>query len=457
MAFSNQFSMQVIKRDGRSEDVSFDKVLERVRRASEGLAVHPTLVAQKILAQIYDGVKTTELDELTSQLAASLSTVHPDYGSLAARITISNHQKNTDPSFTNVMKQLFKQKAPKTGEPVSYINDILHTLVLEHGPEIDARINHDRDYLFDYFGFKTLERAYLLKDTSGRVLERPQHMWMRVSLALWPRDLDRAFETYDLMSQKYFTHATPTLFNAGTKHSQLSSCFLVAMSEDSISGIYKTLSDCAKISKYAGGIGLHCHNIRAKGTIIRGTNGTSNGLVPMLRVFNSTARYVDQGGGRRNGSFAIYLEPWHADVEDFLRLKLNSGSEEERARDLFYAMWISDLFMKRVEADEDWTLFCPAEAPGLADVYGDEFEALYTRYEREGRGQKTIKAQKLWFQILDTQMETGTPYLLYKDPANAKSNQKNLGTIKSSNLCTEVIQFLWNQNTELLRYKGLKI
>jgi ribonucleoside-diphosphate reductase alpha subunit len=441
MAFSNQFSMQVIKRDGRSEDVSFDKVLERVRRASEGLAVHPTLVAQKILAQIYDGVKTAELDELTSQLAASLSTVHPDYGSLAARITISNHQKNTDPSFTNVMKQLFKQKAPKTGEPVSYINEILHTLVLDHGPEIDARINHDRDYVFDYFGFKTLERAYLLKDTNGRVLERPQHMWMRVSLALWPNDLDRAFETYDLMSQKYFTHATPTLFNAGTKHSQLSSCFLLAMSDDSISGIYKTLSDCAKISKYAGGIGLHCHNIRAKGTIIRGTNGTSNGLIPMLRVFNSTARYVDQGGGRRNGSFAIYLEPWHADVEDFLRLKLNSGSEEERARDLFYAMWISDLFMKRVEADEDWTLFCPVEAPGLADVYGDEFEALYTRYEREGRGRKTIKAQKLWFHILDTQMETGTPYLLYKDPANAKSNQKNLGTIKSSNLCCEILEY----------------
>ena len=435
MAFSNQFSMQVVKRDGRSEDVSFDKVLERVRRASEGLAVHPTLVAQKILAQIYDGVKTAELDELTSQLAASLSTVHPDYGSLAARITISNHQKNTDPSFTNVMKQLFKQTAPKTGEPVSYINEDLYTLVLEHGPEIDARIDHNRDYVFDYFGFKTLERAYLLKDTSGRVLERPQHMWMRVSLALWASDLDRAFETYDLMSQKYFTHATPTLFNSGTKHSQLSSCFLIAMSDDSISGIYKTLSDCAKISKYAGGIGLHCHNIRAKGTIIRGTNGTSNGIIPMLRVFNNTARYVDQGGNKRNGSFAIYLESWHADVEDFLRLKLNSGSEEERARDLFYAMWISDLFMKRVEADEDWTLFCPAEAPGLADVYGEEFEALYTRYEREGRGRKTIKAQKLWFHILDTQMETGTPYLLYKDPANAKSNQKNLGTIKSSNLC----------------------
>jgi ribonucleoside-diphosphate reductase alpha chain len=447
MAFSNQFSMQVVKRDGRSEDVSFDKVLERVRRASEGLAVHPTLVTQKILAQIYDGVKTAELDELTSQLAASLSTVHPDYGSLAARITISNHQKNTDPSFTNVMKQLFKQTAPKTGEPVSYINEDLYSLVLEHGPEIDARIDHNRDYVFDYFGFKTLERAYLLKDTSGRVLERPQHMWMRVSLALWPRDLDRAFETYDLMSQKYFTHATPTLFNAGTKHSQLSSCFLLAMSDDSISGIYKTLSDCAKISKYAGGIGLHCHNIRAKGSIIRGTNGTSNGLVPMLRVFNNTARYVDQGGGRRNGSFAMYLEPWHADVEDFLRLKLNSGSEEERARDLFYALWMSDLFMKRVEEDEDWTLFCPAEAPGLADTYGEEFEALYTRYERDGRGRKTIKAQKLWFQILDTQMETGTPYLLYKDPANAKSNQKNLGTIKSSNLCTEVIQYSDSKET----------
>lgn len=438
--------MQVEKRDGRREEVSFDKVLERIRRASEGLAVNPTALAQKILAQIYDGVKTSELDELTSQLAASLATVHPDYGALAARITISNHQKNTDSSFTNVMQELANQKAPKTGEPVSYINQNILEVVRTHGAEIDAYIKHDRDYLLDYFGFKTLERAYLLKDTAGRVLERPQHMWMRVSLALWFDNLERAFETYDMMSQKFFTHATPTLFNAGTKHQQLSSCYLIAMDSDSIHGIYKTLGDCAQISKYAGGIGMHCHNIRAKGAIIRGTNGTSNGLVPMLRVFNNTARYVDQGGGRRNGSFAVYLEPWHADVEDFLRLKLNNGSEEERARDLFYAMWISDLFMKRVEEDGDWTLFCPSEAPGLADVHSAEFEALYTRYEKEGRGRKTIKAQKLWFQILDTQMETGTPYLLYKDPANAKSNQQNLGTIKSSNLCTEIIEY--SDNTE---------
>jgi ribonucleotide reductase alpha subunit len=435
MSFRPNFSMQVEKRDGRREEVSFDKVLERIRRASDGLSVNSTVLAQKILAQIYDGVKTSELDELTSQLAASLATVHPDYGALAARITISNHQKNTEPSFSKVVLALGNQVAPKTGEKVSYVSEDLVDLVIAHGREIDAYINHDRDYLLDYFGFKTLERAYLLKDTKGRVLERPQHMWMRVALGLWMHDFRRAFETYDLMSQKYFTHATPTLFNAGTKHPQLSSCYLVAMDSDSIGGIYKTLGDCAQISKFAGGIGMHCHNIRAKGSIIRGTNGTSNGLVPMLRVFNSTARYVDQGGGRRNGSFAIYLEPWHADVEDFLRLKLNTGSEEERARDLFYAMWVSDLFMKRVEEDGDWTLFCPSEAPGLADVHSAEFEALYTRYEKEGRGRKTIKAQKLWFQILDTQMETGTPYLLYKDPANAKSNQQNLGTIKSSNLC----------------------
>jgi ribonucleoside-diphosphate reductase alpha chain len=434
--------MQVIKRDGRKEDVSFDKVLERVRRASEGLAVNPTAITQKILAQIYDGVKTTELDELTSQLGASLVTVHPDYGTLAARISISNHQKNTDGSFCAVMRALANQVAPKTGEPVSYINQEILAVIDKHGEEIDAYINYERDYLFDYFGFKTLEKSYLLKNSAGKILERPQHLWMRVALALWgSTDLKRAFETYDLMSQKYFTHATPTLFNSGTPHQQLSSCFLLAMNEDSITGIYKTLSDCAQISKHAGGIGIHCHNIRAKGAIIRGTNGTSNGLTPMLRVFNNTARYVDQGGGRRNGSFAMYLEPWHADVEDFLKLKLNNGSEEERARDLFYALWVSDLFMKRVEADEEWTLFCPSEAPGLADVHGAEFEELYTRYEREGRGRKTIKAQKLWFQILDTQMETGTPYLLYKDAANAKSNQQNLGTIKSSNLCAEIVEY----------------
>ena len=441
MSFSTNLSMQVIKRDGRQEDVSFDKVLERIQRASSNLSVNPTAIAQKVLGQIYNGVKTTELDELTSQLATGLSTVHPDYGTLAARISISNHQKNTEPSFTKVVKALANQTLLKTGEPLSYISDELLQTVTDHGQQIDDYINHDRDYFFDYFGFKTLEKSYLLKDAAGKILERPQHMWMRVSLALWSSDLDKAFETYDAMSQKYFTHATPTLFNAGTPRQQLSSCFLLAMNNDSISGIYKTLADCAQISKHAGGIGLHCHDIRAKGSLIKGTNGTSNGLVPMLRVFNNTARYVDQGGGRRNGSFAIYLEPWHADVEDFLKLKLNTGSEEERARDLFYALWISDLFMKRVEADAEWTLFCPSEAPGLSDVHSEAFEALYLRYEAEGRGRKTVKAQKLWFQILDTQMETGTPYLLYKDPANAKSNQQNLGTIKSSNLCTEILEY----------------
>jgi ribonucleoside-diphosphate reductase alpha subunit len=441
MDFYQNRSMQVVKRGGRTEDVSFDKVLERVRKAADGLQVNPTAIAQKVLGQIYDGVSTTQLDELTSQLAASLATVHPDYGILAARIVISNHQKNTDASFTTVMRTLANQTAPKTGEAVCYIGQELLTVVDAHGPEIDAYIQHDRDYLLDYFGFKTLEKSYLLKNSSGKQLERPQYVWMRVALALWPTNLARAFETYDLMSQKFFTHATPTLFNAGTPRQQLSSCFLLSMAEDSITGIYKTLGDCAAISKHAGGIGIHCHNVRARGSIIKGTNGTSNGLVPMLRVFNNTARYVDQGGGKRNGSFALYLEPWHADVEDFLKLKLNTGSEEERARDLFYALWVPDLFMKRVEEDSDWTLFCPSEAPGLADVVGTDFEALYTKYEQEGRGRKTIKAQKLWFQILDTQMETGTPYLLYKDPANLKSNQKNLGVIKSSNLCTEIIEY----------------
>lgn len=440
--FFTTLSMQVVKRDGRTEDVSFDKVLDRIRKASEGLSVNATAIAQKVLAQIYDGVKTTELDELTSQLSASLATQHPDYGILAARIIISNHQKNTASSFSQVVEALANQKHPKTGEPITYVSQEVLAVVRAHATTIDARIDHSRDYLLDYFGFKTLEKSYLLKDANGKILETPQHLWMRVSLALWGAvDLDKAFETYDMMSQKYFTHATPTLFNAGTPRQQLSSCFLLAMQDDSIAGIYKTLSDCALISKYAGGIGIHCHNIRAKGSLIRGTNGTSNGLMPMLRVFNNTARYVDQGGGKRNGSFAMYLEPWHADVEDFLKLKLNTGSEEERARDLFYALWIPDLFMKRVEADQEWSLFCPNEAPGLADVHSQAFEELYERYEREGRARKTISAQKLWFQILDTQMETGTPYLLYKDAANAKSNQQNLGTIKSSNLCSEIIEY----------------
>lgn len=453
------FSMQVLKRNGTHESVSFDKVLQRVRKAARGLSVNPDALAQQVLSQIYDGVKTSELDELTAQLAAGLSTLHPDYATLAARIVVSNHHKNTNPSFTDVVKTLSKQVMPATGEAASLIHPSIVSLIETKGAEIDAYIKYDRDYLFDYFGFKTLEKSYLLKDTSMKVVERPQHMWMRVALALWCHEptLVRAFETYDLLSQKFLTHATPTLFNAGTPRQQLSSCFLLAMSEDSISGIYKTLSDCAAISKYAGGIGLHIHNIRARGSLIKGTNGTSNGLTPMLRVFNNTARYVDQGGGKRNGSFALYLEPWHADVEDFLKMKLPSGAEEERARDLFYALWIPDLFMERVEADGNWTLFCPNEAPGLAEVWGDKFNALYTKYESEGRGRKVVEARKLWFQILDSQMETGTPYLLYKDACNRKSNQQNLGTIKSSNLCTEIIEYSDKDETAVCNLASLAL
>jgi ribonucleotide reductase alpha subunit len=578
--------MQVVKRNGKHEDVSFDKVLNRIQLAAQGLEVNPTLIAQRTLLRIYDGVKTSELDELAAQLSISLMTTNLDYGTLAARIAVSNHHRNTSDKFTEVVHELANQTMDKTGEPLSNVSQELVELCETHGDKINAKIDYDRDYLFDYFGFKTLEKMqYLLRNTKGKTLERPQHLIMRVSLALWGSvDLDRAFETYDLLSQKYFIHATPTNFNAGTPRQQLSSCFLQAMKSDSIIGIYDTLKDCALISKHAGGIGLHIHDIRAKGSLIRGTNGTSNGIVPMLRNFNDTARYVDQcftpdtlvitqdgpapistilpgqkvltsdgtyhnvlkqvvhsysgtmhsiqlkghpvpvtvteehpilsvktdgrsleivleqlkaglkekdyheikelsvgdyvvfpgevyvqiesiqsvpytgpvydfeidgphdytvahlgiahnGGGKRNGSFAIYLEPWHADVEDFLKLKLNTGSEEERCRDLFYALWIPDLFMERVEQNKPWTLFCPSEAPGLADVYGDEFRALYEKYEQEGRGRKQVDAQKLWFKVLDSQIETGTPYLLYKDAANQKSNQKNLGTIKSSNLC----------------------
>ncbi len=437
------FSMQVLKRNGSRESVSFDKVLQRVRKAARGLSVNSDALAQQVLSQIYDGVKTSELDELTAQLSAGLSTLHPDYGTLAARISISNHHKNTSSSFTEVVKKLSNQVMPATKESTSLLHPELVAFVETKGADIDKYIDYNRDYLFDYFGFKTLEKSYLLRDTSMNVVERPQHMWMRVALALWLHEptLEKVFETYDLLSKKYLTHATPTLFNAGTPRQQLSSCFLLSMSDDSIAGIYKTLGDCAMISKYAGGIGLHIHNVRARGSLIKGTNGTSNGLTPMLRVFNNTARYVDQGGGKRNGSFAMYLEPWHADVEDFLKMKLNTGAEEERARDLFYALWIPDLFMERIEKDGDWTLMCPNECPGLSDVWGDKFKELYERYEQEGRGRKTVKAQKLWFQILDSQMETGTPYLLYKDASNRKSNQQNLGTIKSSNLCTEIIEY----------------
>ena len=608
-------SMQVIKRNGDREDVSFDKVLSRIQTAATGLEVNPTLIAQRTLLRIHDGVKTSELDELAAQLSISLMTTHTDYGTLAARLAITNHHQNTSDRFTDVVEALADQVMEKTGEHTSTVSQELIDLCRLHGDAINQKICHERDHLFDYFGFKTLEKLqYLLRDTKGKTLERPQYLLMRVSLALWGSvSLEKAFETYDLLSQKYFIHATPTNFNAGTPRQQLSSCFLLCMKGDAINLIYDTLKDCALISKYAGGIGLHIHNIRAKGSLIRGTNGTSNGIVPMLRNFNDTARYVDQcftpdtlvttdqgprpiativagdrvlthkgtyetvqkqvihqykgqmfaitlkghdvpvcvtethpilslkakgdsletvlarvqmgvdapdylevkdlavgdvtvfsknpqgpkgsghgiiasivpmeydgpvydfevegehnytvthlgiahkGGGKRNGSFAIYLEPWHADVEDFLKLKLNTGSEEERCRDLFYALWISDLFMERVEANAPWTLFCPSEAPGLADVYGDEFRALYERYEAEGRGRKQIDAQKLWFKILDAQIETGTPYLLFKDAANQKSNQKNVGTIKSSNLCTEIMEYSAPDETAVCNLASLAL
>jgi ribonucleoside-diphosphate reductase alpha chain len=451
--------MNVVKRNGGLEPVSFDKVLTRIQTAAQGLEVNPTLIAQRTLLRIYDGVKTSELDELAAQLSISLMTTNLDYGTLAARIAISNHHKNTSDKFTDVVFELSKQPVEKTGEIVSNVSQELVELCQKYGDHINAKIDYERDYLFDYFGFKTLEKLqYLLRNTKGKTLERPQHLIMRVSLALWgAKDLDQAFETYDMLSQKLFIHATPTNFNAGTPRQQLSSCFLIAMKSDSIVGIYDTLKDCAMISKHAGGIGLHIHNIRAKGSLIKGTNGTSNGIVPMLRNFNDTARYVDQGGGKRNGSFAIYLEPWHADVEDFLKLKLNTGSEEERCRDLFYALWIPDLFMERVEKNEPWTLFCPSEAPGLADVHGDEFRALYEKYEKEGRGRKQVDAQKLWFKVLDSQIETGTPYLLYKDAANQKSNQKNLGTIKSSNLCVEILEYSSPDETAVCNLASLAL
>jgi len=432
--------MQVVKRDGRREDVAFEKVQERITKAAAGLSVNPTKVAQGVLARIVDGITTTELDNITASLAYSWSTIHPDYADLASQVAISNHQKNTPATMLAVV-ELLEAVCDRKGEPASLLDPAFVTLVKENAELIESHIHYERDFLLDYFGLKTLERAYLLRDTNRRIVERPQHLWMRVALGLWGADLKRAFETYDLMSQKFYTHATPTLFNSGTKRPQLSSCFLLAMKDDSIRGIYDTLQDCALISQYGGGIGLHISNIRATGSLIKGTGGISNGIVPMLRVFNNTARYVDQGGGKRNGSFAMYLEPWHADVEDFLMMKRNTGSEEERARDLFYALWVPDLFMERVDAGGDWTLFCPNEAPGLADVVGAEFKALYERYEAEGRGRKTVKAQKLWFSILESQIETGTPYLLYKDAANLKSNQQNLGVIKSSNLCTEILEY----------------
>ncbi len=434
--------MYVQKRDGRKEAVRFDKVTARIQKLAYSLSEHVDTfaVAQKVIEGIYDGVTSSQLDSLAAEIAASMTTRHPDYAILAARIAVSNLHKNTKKSFSETMKDLYDYIDPKTGKKAPLLADDVFDIIWKNRDFLDSTIIYDRDFGYDYFGFKTLEKSYLLK-INGGIAERPQHMIMRVAIGIHKADIESAIETYNLMSERWFTHATPTLFNAGTPKPQLSSCFLLEMEDDSIDGIYNTLKNCAKISQSAGGIGLSIHNVRATGSYIRGTNGTSNGIVPMLRVFNDTARYVDQGGGKRKGSFAIYLEPWHADIFDFLELKKNHGKEENRARDLFFAMWISDLFMERVEQDGEWSLFCPNEAPGLADCYGDKFRELYARYESEGRARKTVKAQELWFAILESQIETGTPYMLYKDACNEKSNQKNLGTIKSSNLCTEIVEY----------------
>ena len=435
--------MLVIKRDQRKESVKFDKITARIEKLSYGLNtkyVKTIEIAKKVIDGIYDGVSTQELDELAAETAATLTTKHPDYAILAARISISNLHKTTSKSFSSTMKRLYTYINPKTGKNASLLSKEIYGIINKNASILDSSIIYDRDFSYDYFGFKTLEKSYLLK-LKGLVVERPQHMLMRVAIGIHKENIDAAIETYNLLSEKWFTHATPTLFNAGTPKPQLSSCFLLTMKDDSIEGIYDTLKQCAKISQSAGGIGLSIHNVRATGSYINGTNGISNGIIPMLRNFDMTARYVDQGGGKRKGSFAIYIEPWHADIFEFLQLKKNHGKEELRARDLFYAMWIPDLFMKRVEANEEWSLFSPDEAKDLHETYGDDFEKLYTKYEKEGKARKSVKAQDLWFEILESQIETGNPYILYKDAANKKSNQKNLGTIKSSNLCTEIMEY----------------
>lgn len=435
--------MYVIKRDGNRESVKFDKITARIQKLCYGLDpihVTPISVAMKVIEGIYEGVTTSELDNLAAETAASLTTKHPDYALLASRIAVSNLHKNTNKSFSKTMEDLYHYIDPKTGKKAPLIADDVYDIIRKNAQELDSTIIYDRDFGYDYFGFKTLERSYLLK-INGQVAERPQHMIMRVSVGIHKDDIASAIETYNLMSERWFTHATPTLFNAGTPKPQMSSCFLLTAKDDSIDGIYDTLKSCAKISQSAGGIGLSIHNIRATGSYIRGTNGTSNGIIPMLRVFNDTARYVDQGGGKRKGSFAIYLEPWHADIADFLDLRKNNGKEEMRTRDLFTAMWTPDLFMKRVEENAEWSLFCPNEAPGLAECWGEEFEAKYIKYESEGRARKTIQARDLWAAIIQSQIETGNPYMLYKDAANRKSNQQNLGTIKSSNLCCEIMEY----------------
>ncbi len=434
--------MNVVKRDGRREPVMFDKITDRVRFLCYELndLVDPVKVAMRVIEGLYDGVSTSELDNLAAETAASMTISHPDYAQLAARISVSNLHKNTKKSFSETMTDMYLYVNPRNGKKSPLLSDEVYKAIMDNSELLDSTIIYNRDFNYDYFGFKTLERSYLLK-INGQIVERPQHMLMRVSVGIHPTDMDAAIETYELMSKKYFTHATPTLFNSGTPKPQMSSCFLLTMKDDSIDGIYDTLKQTAKISQSAGGIGLSIHNVRSTGSYISGTNGTSNGIVPMLRVFNDTARYVDQGGGKRKGSFAIYIEPWHADIMDFLDLKKNHGKEEMRARDLFYAMWVCDLFMKRVEEDSTWTLMCPNECPDLCDVYGEEFDALYLKYESAGKGRKTIRARELWEKILESQIETGTPYMLYKDAANRKSNQKNLGTIRSSNLCTEIMEY----------------
>ena len=435
--------MLVIKRDGRKESVKFDKITARIEKLSYGLNtefVKTIEIAKKVIDGLYDGVSTQELDELASETAATLTTKHPDFATLAARIAVSNLHKTTSKSFSSTMKRLYTYVNPKTGENASLLSKEVYGVINKNAALLDSSIIYDRDFSYDYFGFKTLEKSYLLR-LDGKVVERPQHMLMRVAIGIHMDDMDSVLETYNLLSEKWFTHATPTLFNAGTPKPQLSSCFLLTMKEDSIDGIYDTLKQCAKISQSAGGIGLSIHNVRATGSYIKGTNGVSNGIIPMLRNFDMTARYVDQGGGKRKGSFAIYLEPWHSDIFEFLQLKKNHGKEELRARDLFYAMWIPDLFMKRVESNSDWSLFSPDEAKDLHETYGEEFEKLYEKFEKEGKARKTVKAQDLWFEILEAQIETGNPYILYKDSCNIKSNQKNLGTIKSSNLCTEIVEY----------------
>jgi ribonucleotide reductase alpha subunit len=458
----NNNDMRVTKRDGNLEDMSFDKILNRIKKLGQevGIQINYSSLVMKVIDQLYDKIETAKIDELAAEQCASLSTQHPDYGVLASRIVISNHQKNSDPIFSNVMKRLY-EFTDVHGINKPLISENIWKFIDKNAIELDEMIEHNRDYLIDFFGFKTLERAYLFR-INNKVVERIQHMWLRVSVGIHaslknPNSIKLIKESYDLMSLKYFTHATPTLFNAGTPRPQLSSCYLIALEDDSLDGIYNTLKDCALISKWAGGVGLHIHNIRAKGSHIHGTNGTSNGIVPMLRVFNNTARYVDQGGGKRNGSFAIYLEPWHPDVEDFLEMKKNHGDEELKARDLFYALWICDLFMERVKDNGKWSLFCPNECPGLSDVYGEKFVELYNKYESSGKARKILNARDLWFKILDAQMETGTPYLLYKDAANKKSNQQNLGTIKSSNLCCEIMEYSDDKETAVCNLASIAL